>query len=198
MRGERLTVMKTNTDDPAGTSASGKSDFIERFWEESWTYIKTVVDVVHEPVLILDKSLCVIAANEPFYRTFQVEPVETERKVVYELGNGQWNIPALKKLLENILPKNTFFKGFEVSHEFPSIGNKTMMLNARQIHFKDGPVSRHSAIILLAIEDVTDMMNVAKRLAEHTNDFESRLIERTQKMELHIKRLEKEMKSLRR
>src|SRR5580698_6305371 len=90
------------------------ADFFERLWEESWTYIRTVVDVVREPILILDKDLRVMAANESFYRMFQVESKDTEKRIIYELGNGQWNIPALRKLLEDILPKNTFFKGFEV------------------------------------------------------------------------------------
>jgi two-component system CheB/CheR fusion protein len=72
---------------------------IGRLWEKSWTYIKTVVDVVREPVLILDKDLRVMAANESFYRIFQVEAKDTEGHVVYGLGNGQWDIPALRKLL---------------------------------------------------------------------------------------------------
>ena len=143
-----------------------KNDYIGRLWEESWTYIKTVVDVVREPVLILDKDLRVMAANESFYRTFQVEPKDTEGKIVYELGNGQWNIPALRKLLEDILPKNTFFKGFDVAHEFPFIGRKVMILNARQIHPKeDATKGLFPPIILLAIEDVTEMMVVAETLA---------------------------------
>ena len=83
------------------------ADFINRLGEESWTYIKTVVDIVREPVLILDQNLRVMAANEPFYKIFQAEQKDTEKKVVYELGNGQWNIPSLRKLLEDILPKNT-------------------------------------------------------------------------------------------
>jgi nitrogen-specific signal transduction histidine kinase len=154
------------------------SDFVARVWEESWTYIKTVVDIVREPVLILDKNLQVKAANEAFYRTFQAEAKDTENKVVYELGNGQWNIPSLRKLLEDILPKNTFFKGFEVAHEFPVIGRKVMILNARQIHFKDDSASEmFPAIILLAIEDVTDMMMVAETLAVHTNQRVARFAE---------------------
>src|SRR3989339_107369 len=137
-------------------------DFFERLWEESWTYIKTVVDVVREPVLILDHDLKVMAANESFYRMFQVEVKDTENKIVYELGNGQWNIPALKKLLEDILPQNTFFKGFEVSHDFPVIGHKIMILNARQIRSKEENAKKMlPPIILLAMEDVTDMMIVA-------------------------------------
>jgi nitrogen-specific signal transduction histidine kinase len=173
------------------------SDFFERSWEESWTYIKTVVDVVHEPVLILDKDLRVLAANSPFYKMFQVEPKDTENKIVYELGNGQWNIEKLRKLIEDILPKNSFFKGFEVTHDFPSIGQKTMILNARQIHIrKEETTDVLPAIILLAIEDVTDMMNVAKMLADRTNRFETELSDRTQKLETHISKLENEISTL--
>ncbi len=172
-------------------------DFVELLWEKSWIYIKTVVDVVREPILILDKDLRVMAANDSFYRTFQVELEDTEKRVVYELGNGQWNIPALRKLLEDILPKNTFFKGFEVDHEFPFIGRKVMILNAREIHFKEDTSSKDfPPIILLAIEDVTDMMVVAETLADHTKQTVARFMERTHGLEIHIKKLEKEIKTL--
>lgn len=175
------------------------TDLVGRLWEESWTYIKTVVDVVREPVLILDKELRVMAANESFYLAFQVEARETENRVVYELGNGQWNIPSLRKLLEDILPKNTFFKGFEVAHEFPVIGRKVMILNARQIHPKEDATSGiFPPIILLAIEDVTDMMVVAETLASHAKQVESKLVGHTQKLELQIKKLEKEVSELKR
>ncbi len=170
------------------------ADFFERLWDESWTYIKTIVDVVREPVLILDKNLCVMAANESFYRIFQVDPRDTEKKLVYKLGNHQWDIPALRKLLEDILPKNTFFKGFEVNHEFPVIGRKVMILNARQIHSKED--TSFPPIILLAMEDVTEMMGVAEMLARHTNQFESQIAIRTDKLELYIKDLKKEINGL--
>jgi nitrogen-specific signal transduction histidine kinase len=172
-------------------------DFVKQVAEESWIYIKTAMDVIREPILILDKDLCVRGANESFYRTFQVEPNETVREVVYELGNGQWNIPALRKLLEDILPKNTFFKGFEVAHEFPVIGRKIMILNARQIHFKEEAGSKlFPPIILLAMEDVTEIMIVAETLAGHANHFDAKLKERTIKLESHIKKLDAEIKSL--
>jgi nitrogen-specific signal transduction histidine kinase len=181
----------------AGQAASPiGADFFERLWDESWTYIKTVVDVVREPILILDKDLRVMAANESFYRAFQVEAKDTEGTVVYELGNGQWNIPALRKLLEDILPKNTFFKGFEVSHEFPFIGRKVMILNARQIHKENTASVLFPPIILLAMEDITDMMAVAETLAEHAKQFEAKLTERTQNLEVHIGKLEKEINAL--
>jgi PAS domain-containing protein len=174
------------------------SDFFERLWERSWSYIKTVVDVVREPVLVLDKDFKVLVANEPFYRTFHVEPQDTESKVVYELGDGQWNIPALKKLLEDILPKNTFFKGFEVIHDFPYIGHKVMVLNARQIHFapEDGGSKKFPPIILLAIEDITDMMVIAETLVGHTKQLEEKFSERTLKLEEYVKKLEKEVNGL--
>ncbi|MEK7496421.1 MAG: PAS domain-containing protein [Patescibacteria group bacterium] len=183
--------METYKNTTTQTLKSVSTDFVARFWEESFTYIKTVVDVVREPVLILDKDLRVMAANESFYRTFQVESKNTEQKIVYELGNGQWNIPALRKLLEDILPKNTFFKGFEVEHEFPVIGRKVMLLNARQIHFKEETFFH--PIILLAMEDVTDMMVVAETLADHTNKLETKFTERTSELENQIKKLEKEI-----
>lgn len=136
----------------------------QRMWEESWTYIKTIVDTTKEPFLILDKELKVMVANDTFYRTFQVEKVETENKFVYELGNGQWSVPALRKLLEGVLPNNTFFKGFEVDHIFPAIGHKIMMLNGRQI-YREGLTSKHfPPIILLVMEDITDMMTVAENI----------------------------------
>ena len=94
--------MKTNFKVAGQTSKPDGDQIIEDLWDHSWTYVKTVVDVVREPVLILDKNLCVMAANEAFYKTFQVEMRDTENKNVYQLGNGQWNIPSLKKLLEDI------------------------------------------------------------------------------------------------
>jgi nitrogen-specific signal transduction histidine kinase len=139
-------------------------------WNKSWTYIKTVIDIVREPVLILDKDFRVVDANKPFYKTFQVSAKATKGKIVYDLGNGQWDIPALRKLLENILPKHTYFKGFEVTHEFPTIGRKVMILNARQIHTEKtvGSVPL-SPIILLAIEDISNLLIVAQSVSDIIN-----------------------------
>jgi len=171
--------------------------FFERASKECWTYIKTVVDIVREPILILDKNLRVMAANDSFYRMFQVEAKDTEGTVVYELGNGQWNIPALRKLLEEILPKNTFFKGFEMTHDFPFIGRKAMILNARQIHFTgNGLPELFPQIIFLAIEDGTPMMAVAETLAVHVKELASKNAERTWKLEMYIDSLEKEIEKI--
>src|SRR3989344_4451663 len=134
----------------------------EKIWEVAWTYIRTVVDTLRDPFLILDKDLKVISANKTFYTAFQVTKDETEKKLVYDLGNGQWNIPKLKELLEDILPKNTFFENFHVEHEFPAIGQKIMLLNARRI-FTEGT---QAPIILLAMEDITRQVNLENQLKE--------------------------------
>ena len=99
------------------TLNSAKSGFIDRLLKEGWTYIKTVVDIdiMRGPILILDKDLRVMAVNESFYRMFKVEPKNTENKFIYEILGGQLNISALRKLLEEILPQNTFFKSFEIT-----------------------------------------------------------------------------------
>lgn len=172
------------------------SDFFDKSWEQSWTYIKTVVDVVREPMLILDEHFVVMAANEPFYETFKVSPTDTISHLLFELGNGQWKIPTLQKFLKDILPKQTFFKGFEVAHDFPLIGRKVMIINGRQLHFTEDTGFR--PIILLAMEDVTEMIAVAERMAGHVNKFEARLNEQTSKMGADIVNLQKEMEVLRR
>ncbi len=173
-----------------------KVDLVNNLWEKSWTYVRTVVDVVREPVLILDKDLRVMTANDSFCRTFQVEAKDTENKIVYELGNHQWDIPGLRKLLEDILPKNTFFKGFEVNHEFPIIGKKVMILNARQIYFKEDNNLKFPPIILLAMEDITDMVVVAETLAMHTNKMQEKSKSEIKNLQSLVKQLEKEIKHL--
>jgi len=148
-------------------------NFFEHSWGESWTYIETVVDATRDPVLILDKDFRVLAANESFYITFNTNSKDIEGKIVYKLGNGEWNIPALKNLLKDVLPKNTFFRGFEVSQYFPAIGNKRLILNARKVYFDtNNDVTKiFSSFILLVIEDVTEMMNLAEMLARHNRQF---------------------------
>lgn len=157
-------------------------------WGESWTYIKTVVDILREPILILDKDFNIIAVNECYLETFKVTEIDLKGKNLYELGNGQWNDTELKKLLTDILPKHTFFKGFEVSHEFPNIGKKIMILNGRQIHVENNKAGE-GEIILLAMEDVTDMMQVADMLANHANNIKA-------KMQIHVGKAQAELDNL--
>jgi two-component system, chemotaxis family, CheB/CheR fusion protein len=115
-------------------------------------YSEAIVETMREPLIVLDERLQVRTANQAFYEKFQVTPEETENKFIYDLGNRQWNIPALRKLLEDLLPRNDKFQDFEVEHAFDHIGQRTMLLNARRLEQKD----RRAQLILLAIEDITD------------------------------------------
>ncbi len=174
-----------------------EADFFGRFWDKSWTYIKTVVDVVREPILILDEEFNIVAANDAFYTTFLANLKDTEGKNIFELGNGQWDIPELRILLESILPKKMFFKGFQVAHEFPGIGRRVMILNGRQIYVTDETSTEpFPSIIVLAMEDVTDMMVVAESLAKQAKAIEEKLNSQTQELEDHIGKLEKEVNEL--
>jgi hypothetical protein len=120
--------------------------------QEARDYAENIIDTVRESLVVLDEDLRVISANRSFYRTFHVAPVETEGKLIYDLGAGQWNIPGLRKLLERVIPGNTSFEGFRVEHTFPEVGRKTLLLNARRITRKE----TGKEMILLAIEDVTE------------------------------------------
>ena len=111
-----------------------------------------IVATVREPLVVLDAKFRVINANQSFYQTFRVTPEQTEQQVLYKLGSGQWKIPELKRLLEEILPQNSVFNDFEVEHKFPIIGRKKMLLNARKIAQQEPD----EQLILLAIEDITD------------------------------------------
>jgi PAS domain S-box-containing protein len=119
---------------------------------ESNEYARSIIDTVREPLLVLDNHLRIVSANRSFYKNFQVEKEQTEGQFLYELGNEQWDIPKLRELLEEILPDNSTFDDFEVEHEFPNIGRRKMLLNARRIERKED----EKALILLAIEDVTE------------------------------------------
>jgi signal transduction histidine kinase/DNA-binding response OmpR family regulator len=137
-------------------------------------YAQDVVDTVREPLLILDSSLRVHSANRAFYQTFRVEVGETEGRLVYELGNGQWDIPDLRTLLEDILPMSSVFEDFELEHDFPALGRRIMLLNARQLR----PGS-HAELLVLAMEDVTERRRAegevakAKEAAETANRTKS-------------------------
>lgn len=115
-------------------------------------YAEGIVNTVREPLLILDEKFHVVTANRSFYKSFQADKKETEGRLVFEIGHGQWDIPALRELLDKILPDNTTFENFEVDYKFPSIGHRKMLLNARRIVQADG----QQPLILLAIEDVTE------------------------------------------
>ncbi|MBD2464436.1 PAS domain-containing protein [Oscillatoria sp. FACHB-1407] len=114
-------------------------------------YADAIVETVWQPLIVLNENLYVITANRSFYETFEVSPMQTEQHSMFELGNGQWNIPQLRSHLEAILASNTQFQDFEVEHDFEQIGRKVMRLKARKM-----PKIDNTQMILLAIEDITD------------------------------------------
>src|SRR5437763_15154218 len=123
----------------------------ETLVEDIQNYALNIVDTVREPLLILDATLRVRSANRAFYQTFQVSANETVDQLIYELGNGQWDIPDLRRLLEDIVPKSSVFNDFELEHAFPVIGRRVMLLNARQPQ-----AGNHGELLVLPMEDVTE------------------------------------------
>jgi signal transduction histidine kinase/DNA-binding response OmpR family regulator len=124
------------------------------------TYAQDIVDTVREPLLILDTTLRVQSGNRAFYHTFKVSPEETENQLIYQLGNGQWDIPALRTLLEDIVPKSSVFSDFELEHDFPALGRRVMLLNARKLQ-----AGHHGELLVLAMEDVTERRRAEEEVA---------------------------------
>ncbi len=124
----------------------------EQLLLDTVAYAESIIETVREPLVILGQDLRVRTASRAFYQAFQVIPSETENQLLYDLGNGQWDIPKLRTLLEEILPQNNQFNDFEVEHTFEGIGHRIMLLNARRIHLQ----GNQTELILLAIEDITD------------------------------------------
>jgi hypothetical protein len=145
-------------------------------------YMKTLVDVARESFLILDADLRVLSVNPIFYQNFKVTPKETENILLYDLGNGQWNIPELKKLLEEILPEKKEVKDYEVTHVFESIGEKTILLNAKQIDSMQ--------LIVLALEDITARKDFEEKKSQYTKALEDQISERTKELTARINELE--------
>ena len=115
-------------------------------------FASAIVETVREPLVVLDAGLRVKTVNPAFCQMFRVSRAETEQRFIYHLGSGQWNIPKLRLLLEEVLPENHSFEGFEVEHDFPEVGRKKMLLNARRIETQ----VQGEALMLLAMEDVTE------------------------------------------
>lgn len=130
------------------------TDFREQFTviADACALAQGIVDTVREPVLVLDNELRVIAASRSFYSAFKVSPEDTQGKLLYALGNGQWDIVKLRILLEKIIPEQGVMDGYEVEQDFPNIGPKTICLNARQVFYAGGA----QTTILLGMEDITE------------------------------------------
>lgn len=123
---------------------------------------EAMVDTVREPLLVLDDALRVVVASRSFYRAFEATQQETEGRPLYELGNGQWNIPALRQRLLEVIPHHTTIEEFEVEQDFPKIGRRSMLLNARKIFYEGNGATS----LLLAIEDVTQRRGLEREKDE--------------------------------
>ncbi|HYC68617.1 sensor histidine kinase [Brevundimonas sp.] len=138
--------------------------------EDAQTLAQAIVDTIHEPLIVLDGGLRVLAASRAFYEIFRVDLEHTMGCRLYDLGDGQWNIPALRLLLETIIPEKTAMDGFEVDHDFPGVGRRTMLLNARKVIYE----TSENSTILLAFTDVTARRAVERdraNLLEHTEEL---------------------------
>lgn len=129
--------------------------------KNSRKYTEEIFNTINDPLLIMDKDMKVIRATAGFYEMFKVNEKETEGASLYDLGNKQWDIPELRDQFEKMLPKQGFFKAFEVDHEFDQIGRKIMLLTARQFD-----THTHQKLTLLAINDLTDKRKVEEGIAE--------------------------------
>ena len=140
----------------------------QRQLEAACNYAENIIETVQHPLLVLNADLQVLTVNRAFYERFQVSPHETQQYSIFELGNGQWNIPPLRSLLEELLPQNTEIENFEIEYEFEQIGQRTVLLNAREID-----LTKEDRLILLAIEDITERKQVeAERLQSVQNQVE--------------------------
>jgi len=156
---------------------------IKKEREMALHYLKIFADTARESFLILDPDLRVVGVNESFYKNFKTTKSETENQLIYDLGNHQWDIPELRKLLEDILPQKKVFNDFEVSHEFPNIGLRIMLLNARKLD--------DTKQILLAIEDITLKKAIEIKLVNYTKDLERGVAEKTEELKARIDELSK-------
>jgi two-component system CheB/CheR fusion protein len=143
-------------------------EIVKQSADEASEFAESVINTVREPLISLDQDLRVVTVSRSFYEFFKVKPEETVGKLIYDLGNKQWDIPKLRELLETILPQKTAFDNYEVEHNFATIGRHVMLLNARQIERRTGK----KRIILLAIEDITERKEIEAGLEKTRKELE--------------------------
>jgi PAS domain S-box-containing protein len=132
----------------------------EQVVQQARAYAESIVDTVYVPLVVLDRNLRVVSANRAFYQAFRVAPEQTENQFFYEIGDGQWNLPELRRLLQEIVPRNRVFNDFPVDRVFPRLGRRSMLLNARRLY---SPGNK-TELLLLAIEDITEGKQAANAL----------------------------------
>lgn len=155
---------------------------------ESYEYSDAILANLHEPLLVLNKDLRLVSASRSFYSKFSLSQEETEGKLLYDLGNKEWDIPVLRQLLEDVLPKNEGFQDFEVIHTFPRLGEKVLLLNAHRIIQK----MHHEQLILLAISDITESRKKALELITKEKEM---LSHQNQLLELAVDKRTRELKN---
>jgi len=129
---------------------------------DGFTLAHAIVDTVRDPLLVLDENLRIVAASRTFYQTFHLVDQDVRGHLIYEIDNGQWNIPELRTLLETIAKDHKTVEGYEVDREFPRVGRRIMLLNARKVFYEQGT---HSTT-LLAFEDVTHRRAIEQQVQE--------------------------------
>lgn len=163
---------------------------------ESYDYSNAIISTLHEPMIVLDKNLKIKTANKSFFRIFQLKEDQIDGKKLFDFEEKRWNIPSLRELLEHIIPKNSSFSNFKITHNFPRIGEKVFLLNASRLIQK----SHGEQLILLSFNDITDAMLTQKNeLEEYTKDIEETknynielekaVLERTKQLDLSNKAL---------
>jgi two-component system, chemotaxis family, CheB/CheR fusion protein len=171
----------------------------ERLVLEEHEHAEAVIRTVPDPLVILTAGLRLQSANDAFYRAFQISPAETNGRLIYDIGGGSWNIPRLRHLLEDVVPQNSFFNDFEVTHTFAKIGRRSLLLNARMLNAADGKPKE----ILLGIHDITERQQAEEalraartELARHASQLETLVAERTVELTATNHRLEGSVASI--
>ena len=129
---------------------------------ESYEYSRAIISTLHEPLIVLDKDFRIKTSNDSFFRTFGIKKEDMEGNILFDLEDGEWNIPSLRELLEHIIPKNSSFTNFKVTHDFPRIGEKVFLLNANRIVQK----SHGEQLILLSFNDISETDRIQKKELE--------------------------------
>ncbi len=128
-------------------------------------YAEAIIDAIHEPLVVLRPDLRIRTANDAFYKTFHVNPEETEEKLIYELADGQLNFPQIKLFFQKNLGNKISFKDFEIKYHFKKVGRKTLLLNARKLLME----GEKEQMILLVIEDITDKRRYQEQIEKEKN-----------------------------